>query len=389
MTERVYLHIGAPKTGTTFLQDVLRKNRDSLARKGIWYVGERWSDHVHARLALVEHPRLSLLDPDVRRGWDRAVAEVKEWPGHSAIMSHELFGSATAEQASRAMATLSPAETHLVFTARDFVDQVLAVWQEQLKWRATTPLSQWRPAEESAGPHSDWSWRTMDPVGVLRRWQGDLDPSRVHVVTVPRSPARPDELWERFAAACDIPAGSCDLDVRRPNKSLGAAEAELLRRVNLKIGDSIPERSDVGRWVRQYLAHGLLVPRQGQRLVLRDDQVAELTSRALHARQWLSEAGFDVVGDLDDLVPLSPGWTGIHPDDVEDAVLLDAATDTIAAMLLTVKERTEERDDAREKLKAGRDNVAEQRPRLLGPLSRLERPLARLRSVRRVGSRAR
>ncbi len=32
---RIYLHIGVPKTGTTYLQDVLYRNRDVLAAAGI------------------------------------------------------------------------------------------------------------------------------------------------------------------------------------------------------------------------------------------------------------------------------------------------------------------------------------------------------------------
>lgn len=378
MAERVYLHIGAPKTGTTFLQDVLLMNRQKLADKGIWYVGERWSDHVHARFALVDHPRLKRLDAHARGAWDRAVAEAQEWPGHSAIISHEMFGSATPEQAARAVADLAPAEVHLVFTARNAVDHVLAVWQEQLKWRFTTPLSHWRPAEDSAGPHSDWSWRTMDPAVVLDRWRGDLDPAQIHVVTVPQQPTGKNELWERFAVACGIPPDLCDLRVARPNKSLGATEAELLRRVNVKLGNAIPDRAEIGRWMRQYLAHTVLVPRGGPRLALREPEIGELTARAAESRRALTAAGYDIVGDLDDLRPLAPQRAGIHPDDVEDAALLDAATATIAAMLLTIKERTEERDAAREKLKVARGKLGTLRARSVGPMTRIDRVARKL-----------
>ena len=31
MTRRVLLHVGAPKTGTSFVQDILFTNRDALA----------------------------------------------------------------------------------------------------------------------------------------------------------------------------------------------------------------------------------------------------------------------------------------------------------------------------------------------------------------------
>lgn len=389
MAERVYLHIGAPKTGTTFLQEVLRKNRDPLASKGIWYVGERWTDHVHARLALIEHPRLNQLDPAARDGWRRAVDEVTDWPGHTAIMSHELFGSATAEQARRAIADLAPAEVHLVFTTRNFVDQVVAVWQEQVKWGGTTPLSQWWPGPGTTGPHSDWSWRTMDPVAVLGRWQGDLDRDHIHVVTVPKSTAAPHELWERFATACDIPADMCDLDVSRPNKSLGVVEAELLRRVNVKLGDAMSDRADIGRWVRGFLAHGLLVPRDGSRPVLPEQRVRELVERAADARARLTAAGYDVVGDLADIEGVADDRAGTPPDDVNAEALLEAATDTIASMLVTVRHRTEQRDRARERLTTARSSLATLRARPVGLLSRLDGALFRVRDQVRGWARRR
>ena len=42
---RVYLHIGAPKTGTTYLQEVLFTNRARLAEHGVLYPGESRTAH--------------------------------------------------------------------------------------------------------------------------------------------------------------------------------------------------------------------------------------------------------------------------------------------------------------------------------------------------------
>jgi hypothetical protein len=47
MSRVVYLHVGAPKTGTTYLQDRLALNRGDLARHGVHYPpassGRRWT----------------------------------------------------------------------------------------------------------------------------------------------------------------------------------------------------------------------------------------------------------------------------------------------------------------------------------------------------------
>ena len=42
MTRRVLLHVGTPKTGTSYLQDVLFRNRRLLGEHGILYAADRF-----------------------------------------------------------------------------------------------------------------------------------------------------------------------------------------------------------------------------------------------------------------------------------------------------------------------------------------------------------
>jgi len=39
VAERVFLHVGAPKSGTTFLQTVMWENREGLAERGVLIPG--------------------------------------------------------------------------------------------------------------------------------------------------------------------------------------------------------------------------------------------------------------------------------------------------------------------------------------------------------------
>ena len=48
----VYLHVGAPKTGTTFVQDRLFRNRESLRERGILYPADRFDAQFVAALDL-------------------------------------------------------------------------------------------------------------------------------------------------------------------------------------------------------------------------------------------------------------------------------------------------------------------------------------------------
>ncbi|MFA6575721.1 MAG: hypothetical protein WCS84_09900 [Nocardioides sp.] len=55
-TRRVLLHVGTPKTGTSYLQDVLFRNRRTLHSAGILYPADRFDAHFLAALDLMRLP---------------------------------------------------------------------------------------------------------------------------------------------------------------------------------------------------------------------------------------------------------------------------------------------------------------------------------------------
>ncbi|MBA2956377.1 hypothetical protein GON03_18715 [Nocardioides sp. MAH-18] len=354
MTERVYLHVGTPKSGTTYLQRVLDHNREALAAAGVLVVGEQHVDRVHAALAVREDPRVRTLSPRQARSWERLVAQIRAWQGPAAVLSYELFSAATREQAERALADLAGLDVHVVITARDFGKMVPSAWQERLKFGLTTPLPQWRPARESAGPRREWGWRTMDPASVAERWGASLPADHVHVVTVPRTRRDPDELWHRFAAACDLTATTTNLDlgVGLVNESLGVTAAELLRRVNERIGPPIEGSREQAKWLRDTLAHRVLAPLDSEPIRITDRQLKDAERQAGASVERVGAAGYDVRGDLGDLEP-SEG-TGRSPEDVTDSELLDVALDTIAQLLLLVRERSQSAAPAEPGAEGGR-----------------------------------
>ncbi len=54
MADVVYLHVGAPKTGTTYLQDRLQANRSALAVHGVSYPVGPHNDMFPAALDLID-----------------------------------------------------------------------------------------------------------------------------------------------------------------------------------------------------------------------------------------------------------------------------------------------------------------------------------------------
>lgn len=330
MARRICLHIGAPKTGTTYLQTVMWRNRPALAQQGLLYPGDRRMDHHDATLAVRES---SMRDRDerTRTAWQRLTTAVAEHPG-DAILSHEFYCAATAEQAARAIEHLGPEKVHLVFTVRDYVRAVPAYWQEALKMRYPDGLGAYTRAALDRTLAGPWSWLTLDAAAILQRWASTLPPERVHVITVPPAGAPKTLLWQRYAEVLGIAPESCVTDVAVPNESLGVAQAELLRRLKPHLDDKFHDGAVMYKWVREVLSHQILVPQGGPRLGLRRGEAESFRDLSAQAAAQIREAGYHVVGDLGELVPDDLSERP-HPDDIETHELLEAALDTIAVLL--------------------------------------------------------
>jgi hypothetical protein len=373
MARTVHLHIGLPKTGTTFLQTTMWENRAPLREQGFLYPGRSRMDHYHSsqevrgasRGRLGEHAGV----------WRRLVDELAAWDGDG-LVSHEFFSMASAEQARAAAEALAPAEVRLVVTVRSYVLQWPAVWQEALKMNSDLGFDEFmeralRP--DGGGLRGGWSWHSQDIPRVLGNWSSAVPADRVSVVTVPPPGAPRGLLWERWREAIGIDDSAFDLDVSYANESLGAAQAALLGRVKPHLSGPLEEGPVRHRWVRKYFGHEVLVPQKGERFGPRPHQVEQLVARSTEARDWVRDRGFRVVGDLEDLTSVAVP-DGTHPDDVPDAEVLDVAARAIERMIRDVRDLTTERDALRARLK----RANRRRPRGLA-----SRAAARVKRVRR------
>jgi hypothetical protein len=324
--------VGAPKTGTSFVQDILFTHRDALRERGILYAADRHDAHFLAALDLMELP-WGGLEREAGGTWDRLAAEVREWPG-TAIISHEILGTASRVQVARALESLGPdAEIHIVFSARDLVRQIPAEWQENVKHRRTKEYGRFLENlrdEERSSEVAQWFWGVQEVPDVLDRWAESIPRDRVHLVTVPPPGSSPTLLWERFAGLFGIDPAEFT-PTSRANASLGVPESAMVRRLNERLNDVLPNHH-YRRFVREILVHQNLSGRPGSpRLALPED--AHRWASDL-GRSWVSELalrGYDVVGDLDDLVPNSP-QPFVDPDSSDERLVADAAIDALAIM---------------------------------------------------------
>ena len=140
---RIYLHIGEPKTGTTFLQDALWNNRARLAARGLQLPGYSDRDHSRASRDLRETPRPASDPADPWTGeWDVLAGQALR-ARERAVISNELLAASSPQQAERAVRSLLRADLHVVATVRSFAALLPAEWQEAVKCRGTTGWEAW------------------------------------------------------------------------------------------------------------------------------------------------------------------------------------------------------------------------------------------------------
>lgn len=342
MSRRVFLHVGAPKTGTTYLQSMLASNRARVAEQGLSYPGTASGSHFEAAIDLTDHNWGGRLDQS-RGEWDKLASAALKAP-QDALISHEVLAPATPAQVRRAQSSLEGAEVHVVYTARDLGRQIPAEWQETVKHRGRKRFSRFLAilTEAPRVGSDEWFWRVQGLPDVLSRWSAGMSPDRIHLITVPPPGAPNDLLWRRFAAVVGL---GTDLDlepVERLNPSLGIAEISVLRRLNMALkGRAIPQPV-YAAVVRDLIARDTLGRRESpQRAQLPPESRAFVDAVTSEWLEWVEGSGIDVVGDLAELQTRWPDQaeTWVDPDRPRPLDVVNASVAALAEMVEAEAER--------------------------------------------------
>jgi len=355
MADVVYLHVGAPKTGTTYLQDRLLANRHRLAEHGVSYPVGGSGDMFDAALDLIDRPWGGHREL-VRGEWDNLVQRIKRADG-TVVVSHEILAGARSDQVERALAGLD-AEVHLVYSARDIARQVPAEWQEQVKHRYRRPFSRFLKSVQAVERRDStmWFWRVQGLPDVLDRWARGLPPEQVHLVTVPRSSAAPGRLWRRYCRAFGIdPRWAPEGGAARSNSSLGIDETALLRELNRRLRKAGLDSESYRTIVRHVVVHQTLAGRTRMRPVTLPPKARAWAEEI--ADEWIGyveDSGISVVGNLQDLRPVfadadpeteageAAGAAWADPDRGKPGRVADAALDALVSVILEAAAREDE-----------------------------------------------
>ncbi len=340
---RVVLHVGLPKSGTTFLQRSLAANAEALGDRGVLY--PQTDDDVMFRAALDvrgTHKAWGRRRRDVEGAWDRLAARAHAHVGTS-VISHEVLGAAAPRQVDRAMSMLKGLDVHVVVTARDPARQLVSEWQEGVKHGRRLSFAEFEATVRAGHDGVAQHFRSaQDLPEVLGRWGHWLPADHVHLVTGAAEGADPRLLWSRFAEVVGFdPDGFPAAGPSHANDSLGVDEVDLLRRVNLALDGRLGQPA-YGQLAKQRVAHELLAGRGSARPRLPLELYDALVTLG---EQWAKEvdrAGYVVHGDLADLVPVRPAQASPHPDAADAAAQVDVAAAVVAELLLDLAAVREE-----------------------------------------------
>jgi hypothetical protein len=361
MARRLYLHIGTPKSATTYLQELCGQHAQDLAAAGIlWPTVDRYAA---VRDLLGNHQGTQDAD-----AWSDLVKQVQGHRG-DVVFSNEVLVALDSRQIGRLVRALSPADIRVVITARDLGRVLPSYWQTKVRQGSTTEWSDFaaavctdvpavdqplRPRASAKGRHvktgrlRDRFWLKHDLVSITDRWKAWVPAERITLVTVPPPGGDRGEVAHRFGTAVGADLVGLSQPTGPSNTSLGAHSVQLLRRLNEKLTGIDPAVRRYG--VRDTLGLTVLTSHADAEptYALSPPQQAWARQRARQMVDDLRTAGVRVLGDLDDLIPsASPPSGAVDPGATSDADLLRAATRGLVGMVEVVAELRMERDGLR------------------------------------------
>ena len=347
MVDQVVLHVGAMKSGTTYLQMLLFQNKESLARQDVLVVGTTWSDQVRGVGEILRRNRK-------RPAWDRLLEEMRRTPGR-AVISMEYLGPAHRSAVERVVASLPTSDVRVVLAARDVNRSLVSMWQEKVQngrpwtWAEYVADARDKAPGETDGTHDRLSlggsfWRQQHIARMWSTWAQGVGRDRCTVVTLPAPGAPADTLRRRFEEA----AGLTFEDLappRRDNASLGLPSVLVLRQLN----ELLEQRGigpEVGMKLRKNgLAKNFLPRHRHDEPALGfpvEDWVREQAAATIRR---LRQDEAPLVGDWADLEPVEV--PGVSPDAVAPEQIADAAMFALAEVVahrLRNQAATEEAD---------------------------------------------
>lgn len=346
MTARqVHLHIGLPKSGTTYVQNMLWSSREALAEHGVLVPGVSDDAQRQAAWDLLGRRLPGVEQPQLPGSWQRLVDAAQAWEGDKVVISEEFLVHARPKHIKRIIREMAPAEVHVVVSVRDLERTICSMWQQELAMARTWTFDEYLAAvrDPETGPATAGVrfWLRFDLRRILETWSAFVPAERVHVVIVPRSGAPAEVLADRFSEAVSIDRSWLVLPERPNNTSVGIPATEVLRRLNVDLAGDLNQRQYA--FLMEHVVRPVLRQFGGPQVPLPAGERGWIRERSTDLVSALDDGPYDVVGDPDELVPSAhsapPGVATDAPEGeaetapVDEAEMLEVALTALSATM--------------------------------------------------------
>jgi hypothetical protein len=312
MAERLVLHIGPRKTGTTFLQRALTACADDLERSGIQYAPIAGHNHVTAVADVAV--AAGDTEPGTWEGrdgsdYEQLVDAVNGYRGTS-VVSAEYLATVRRPTAKRFLSGFDCA-IDVVITARDLTRVLPSHWQQHIRNGGTQSFCDLlRVRERQRQERQTWEteqrhnfWRSYCYGDLVTRWSALPGVRSLTFVTVPAASSDPSDLWRRFRIATglelqDQPPALTD---RLRNAGLAAAQATLIAAENARALREGKGKRGVIQSHQWLLAAFEADTERGRPAVIPDEFAASVRGWIDEDLEQLKALDSLVVGDLSDL----------------------------------------------------------------------------------------
>ncbi|WP_141014084.1 hypothetical protein [Nocardioides sambongensis] len=377
---KVFLHIGTRKSGTSYLQLALRNSVEALDEQGVALMFRTRERNVRRQLTPLRELAATGDATSATAAMAWTAERIRAKPDHRHLITLEDLAELPRPAIEAMVGGLSDFDVEVVVTARHWGLTLPSEWQQCVKERHTGTYRDFiEDVRARSGETAQRFVARQHLPQMVERWGAHAP---VRVIAVPPSSRTEGTLVDLFSDLVGIDPASLVTPKGTINQSLTLAQAEMLRRVNIALGDRLPEPAHSYRvGMREWLTRRSLMKHRGSSIRLPAEYLGWAQQESAMQLEALRTGPARIIGRPEDLVATEELATG--PDNVSDAELAEVAMTTLADL---AADRWREVEEQKAQQQGGRRRTKPQAPPPAAPATRLRTRLGRTgpgRAVRR------